>query len=143
MTNTKSEKEYHKNYYQKNREKLNAYKNNWKKENRDKVNKSQSGYRKRHKEKVNEWNRNYLRKLRKEVIKKYGNKCACCKENRFEFLAIDHTNGGGNEHRKIIGQGYAILFWIRKNNYPKGFRVLCNNCNGAFGHYGYCPHQNT
>lgn len=31
--------------------------------------------------------------------------------------------------------------WQRKNNYPKGFQVLCHNCNLAKGFYGKCPHQ--
>jgi hypothetical protein len=33
--------------------------------------------------------------------------------------------------------------WLRKNGFPKGFRVLCHNCNFAHGHYGYCPHKTT
>jgi hypothetical protein len=33
------------------------------------------------------------------------------------------------------------LFWLKRNGYPKGFRVLCHNCNSARGLYGYCPHK--
>lgn len=69
----------------------------------------------------------------------YGGICACCGEGKYEFLAIDHINGGGNKHRKIIGHNFVR--WLKKNNYPEGFRVLCHNCNNSLGHYGYCPHK--
>ena len=33
-------------------------------------------------------------------------------------------------------------FWKKiKNNFPKGFQILCHNCNIAKGHYGKCPHE--
>jgi hypothetical protein len=85
----------------------------------------------------------YLIRLRYEVIGHYGAFCACCKETKFEFLCIDHIDGGGTRHRKEIGGNSARLYaWLRKNNYPLGFRVLCHNCNQSFGIYGNCPHQN-
>lgn len=34
-----------------------------------------------------------------------------------------------------------IPWWLRRNNYPNGFQVLCHNCNMAKGFYGKCPHQ--
>lgn len=70
--------------------------------------------------------------------------CACCSEEKREFLVLDHTNGGGNKHRlEIQGNGgpNAMYRWIVKNNYPSGFRVLCSNCNHSYGAYGYCPHK--
>jgi len=79
---------------------------------------------------------------RYEVLKHYGGeppKCACCGEDRFEFLSIDHINGGGKQHIKSIG--YNLARWLKKNHYPEGYRVLCHNCNFALGHYGYCPHE--
>jgi len=87
----------------------------------------------------------YRVKLRKDVLIHYGGevpKCACCGENRDEFLCLDHINGGGNEHRRKIGEGgQRTYMWVRKNHYPEGFRVLCLNCNGSLGSYGYCPHE--
>jgi hypothetical protein len=38
--------------------------------------------------------------LREEALTYYGKACACCGEDRVKFLTIDHTNGGGNKHRK-------------------------------------------
>ena len=86
------------------------------------------------------------RRLKIDVVYRYGGLCACCGESRIEFLVIDHENGGGNKHRRSIspnGRGTCFYRWLRKNGYPKGFRVLCQNCNSSLGHYGYCPHQNS
>ena len=80
-------------------------------------------------------------KNRMLVIKAYGGKCSCCGEDRHEFLAIDHMDGSGNEHRRSIGGAPAFYPWLIKNNFPSGFRVLCHNCNLSFGFFGYCPHQ--
>jgi len=73
----------------------------------------------------------------------YGNKCACCGEEQPEFLSIDHIGGGGNAHRKSIGDRARVNFylWLQKEGYPKGFRALCMNCNTSLGFHGYCPHQ--
>jgi len=80
---------------------------------------------------------------RKRVIDHYGGVCACCGEDKLEFLCMDHVNGGGNEHRRELKTrgGNAIYRWLVKNNCPDDFRVLCHNCNFALGAYGYCPHQ--
>ena len=80
----------------------------------------------------------WKRLLRLSIIEHYGGECACCKEQRIEFLCVDHTNGGGTKHRKELGR-VSIYSWIKKNGYPDGFRVLCWNCNSSMGMYGYSP----
>lgn len=87
----------------------------------------------------------YRRNLRVRALERYGRICACCGEDRFEFLALDHINGGGLKHRKEIGGsvncgGNRLMLWMQRNNWPEGFRVLCHNCNQSIGHYGRCPH---
>ena len=79
------------------------------------------------------------RKRRKQVLDHYGGKCVCCGETIYEFLTFDHINGGGNKHRKEI-KG-PMERWLKINNYPKEFQVLCYNCNSAKGHHGKCPHE--
>lgn len=70
-------------------------------------------------------------------------RCACCQDTHYEFMTIDHINGGGNKHRKELGQWGGRLFrWLRDEGWPSGFRVLCINCNWAIGVFGYCPHNN-
>lgn len=80
------------------------------------------------------------RESRMQVFEHYGKICACCSEDRYEFLAIDHVDGGGAKHRRQIGRGWTMTRWLIANNFPSGFRTLCHNCNQAIGHYGYCPH---
>lgn len=82
-----------------------------------------------------------LLKLRKDVFSLYGSKCSCCGETQFEFLTLDHINGGGNQHRKK--QTYQQLFYeIRKIGKPNPkYRILCYNCNCAIAYHKICPHQ--
>lgn len=97
---------------------------------------------KRNPDKVREYRRNSNRRRREEVIAHYGGKCECCGETTYEFLGIDHIEGGGGKHRKELAtQGHTLYTWLKKNNYPEGFRVLCHNCNMAIGFYGSCPHM--
>lgn len=81
------------------------------------------------------------RRLKIEVISAYGGKCACCEETFMEFLTIDHIAGGGKKHIRSIGGPGRFYRWLRENDYPLGFRVLCFNCNSSIGFYGYCPHS--
>jgi hypothetical protein len=81
-------------------------------------------------------------KIRLECLNKYSNndiKCSCCGENNIEFMSIDHIDGGGTQQRRDLGG--SIYQWLRQNNYPDGFRILCHNCNSSLGYYGYCPHE--
>jgi len=94
---------------------------------------------------ANEASKARRKKLRQEVLVAYGGKCACCGEDQMEFLSIDHVNGGGNAHRRNFSgttDTGAVLRWLKQQGFPKdGFQLLCHNCNGAKGYYGYCPHQ--
>ncbi len=85
------------------------------------------------------------RELREQVIAAYGGACACCREDRVEFLALDHIDGGGAEHRRRASRGgRAVYREVRAAGFPKDkFRLLCHNCNMSRGFYGYCPHEVT
>lgn len=100
-------------------------------------------WRARNREKNDAYQREYRRARRAKVIAHYGGACACCAEDTFEFLALDHIGGGGEAHRSEVGQGSKMIDWIIRNAYPDGFRVLCHNCNQALGYYGVCPHGTT
>jgi NAD-dependent SIR2 family protein deacetylase len=84
-------------------------------------------------------------KIRLKALEAYSGKfpkCSCCGEDTIEFLGIDHVDGGGNKHRKeLTKNGTTLYLWLNKNNYPKGYQVLCHNCNLAKGYYGECPHK--
>jgi hypothetical protein len=67
--------------------------------------------------------------------------CACCGDGISQFLALDHIDGGGHQHRKKLGGG-GFWTWLKRNGYPSGFRVLCHNCNlGRQVNGGACPHD--
>ena len=105
------------------------------------------------KDKYNAKARVRRRQLRLDAFDAYGGAhCACCGESHVEFLTIDHIDGSGAEHRKELLKergwnvdsrsmsGSHTYWWLKQNDYPEGFRVLCFNCNSSLGHYGYCPH---
>ena len=81
-------------------------------------------------------------KLRISTLQKYGGACTCCGESRLPFLSIDHINGGGRKHRQSL-KGGRIEQYLKKLGYPKGYQVLCHNCNMAYGLYGKCPHKES
>ena len=136
-------------YYQ-----SNEYKRLWALNNPEKVIKSKSDWDNKNRK---EYQRIYMRKnlwkyreriqaKRKEdrliVLNHYSNnllQCNCCNTKVIEFLAIDHINGGGSQHRKIHKGN--IYRWLIKNNFPEGYQILCHNCNQAKGYYGECPHK--
>lgn len=67
--------------------------------------------------------------------------CECCKETKLEFLAINHINGGGNKERKEFKGARSYFEFLVKTDFPDHLNVLCHNCNMALGFYGYCPHN--
>ena len=89
------------------------------------------------------YRRKWNAKLRSDVLQAYGNVCACCGETEYKFLSIDHVDGNGANHRRQVGvgSGFHFYLWLRRNGFPKGFQVLCHNCNQAKGSYGCCPHE--
>ncbi len=119
MKNTKSQNEYLKRYYFKNKEKILKY-----------------GITRRN-------------KIKEECFLHYGNgkiSCACCGETEIKFLTLDHSNGGGNKHRVSLGMGkrggQEMYFWTIKNKFPPIFQILCMNCNGGKErNNGVCPHK--
>jgi hypothetical protein len=74
---------------------------------------------------------------RKQMIMDHygGPTCVGCNETELAVLQLDHKDGGGNKHRRKIGNGdlrkgsVNTYQWIIENNYPPLFRVLCANCN--------------
>lgn len=88
------------------------------------------------------------KQLKAEVLNAYGNRCSCanCTETRHEFMTVDHIVPVGSlpieMRNKKARSGKSFYAWLKRNNYPSGFRLLCMNCNFAVGHYGYCPHAN-
>ena len=92
-----------------------------------------------------EWRRVYNNRIyaqeKREAYEAYGGYvCNCCGEVEPVFLTIDHMQNNGSYMRRI--HGIRIDRWLKKNNYPEGFQILCWNCNsGRYHNGGICPHQ--
>ena len=87
-----------------------------------------------------------VQRVKREVLEHYGGKppvCACCDEDGYVFLTIDHKNGKGAAHRKkfSFGGGTGIYYWLKRSGFPDGFQILCFNCNFAKGTGHECPHK--
>lgn len=83
--------------------------------------------------------------VKAEVFAAYGGyRCTCCGETEPLFLQIDHINNDGASHRRAIGGSSGLYRWLKRNNYPAGFQVLCANCNvGKQRNGGVCPHHSS
>jgi len=99
-------------------------------------------------EDTNRRSRENTHRLREAALAAYGGPvCACCGETKAVFLCLDHVNGGGNEHRRLLGKGRPrsgrpYYKWLRDRGYPPGFQVLCFNCNiGRHLNGGVCPYK--
>lgn len=83
--------------------------------------------------------------LRRRVLGHYSADtyaCNCCGEGEYAFLTIDHVNGNGAQHRRVIGTSSGQLYgWLEKHKHPAGFQVLCYNCNLGKRQSGQCPHE--
>ena len=143
MPRTDPEKrlEYQREWSTKNRDKIKEYnKRNWER-NGDKLRKyNREKYREYTKEQKARWSKNYREKnkekikeqskernkgLRIKVIHGYGGKCVHCGFSDWRALCIDHINGGGRLDR----EKKQLYTWLRDNNYPDGYQILCANCN--------------
>jgi hypothetical protein len=83
-------------------------------------------------------------KVRLECLRAYSGptpKCQCkcgCKEDRVKLLEVAHLDQNGASHRKEIGGSQMLCWWLRKNNFPTGFAILCPTCHAAKDIYGRC-----
>ena len=84
-------------------------------------------------------------KYKEEYLAHYGKQCRCCGETLIQFLTLEHKAGKGNVHRKELFKhnvgGLHMYRWLKKNNYPEGYAVLCMNCNWATRYGDLCPHK--
>jgi hypothetical protein len=78
-------------------------------------------------------NRRYNEKIKKETFKQYSPllRCQRCGFADLRALSIDHIDGGGAAHRRVVSdgrRGFNFYLWLRQEGYPPGFQVLCMNC---------------
>lgn len=89
-------------------------------------------YNKSHRDEKAEYQHKYIWNRKVEILTHYSNGepvCVKCGFSDIRALSIDHILGGGGYHRKsntIIGTNFYR--WLKLNNYPEGYQVLCMNC---------------
>ena len=104
----------------------NCQKNNWVVNNKTRNKKNRDAWYKR----TNKTMTYYNNKNKEDVFNHYGNKCADCGESDSIVLSIDHLNGGGKKHRDGLGGSGDVFYrWLKNNDYPEGFELVCRNCN--------------
>lgn len=115
--------------YQEQRDSILKTSKAWKTANAAKYRSQQRAYRNQQREEIAQ-----------QVFSHYG-PCSCCGEAEIKFLTVEHMNGNGAQHRRMIGKTDMWL-WLYHNGFPKGYTLLCFNCNaGAFRNGGICPHK--
>ena len=154
-------REYNKKWIKNNPDKARLYRERFYSKNPNFVKEHNKKYRLENKLKISIGNKKYRIKNRDILIKKskenrdklklrvynhYSNfdiKCNCCGERHIEFLSIDHVNNDGAEHRRTQQHGMVFYTWIKRNNFPTGFQILCFNCNWskAVDKEHLCIHQ--
>lgn len=120
----------------------------WRRKNYKRWRQTDNERRRRNKDKINSARNLHNLELKRRIIAHYGAECSCCGEKTPAFLTIDHIDGGGDKHRKqLFGKnmgGTKFYHWLEKQEYPRGYSVLCWNCNcGKRINRGICPHQET
>ena len=127
-----SRKEHIKEYYYKNREKLLEKRRIWKQEHKEHCQAYAKEWRKRNVNSQRLYHQRWQTKVKTDVLGHYGSGklgCVKCGFTDIRALSIDHINGDGATHRKVIKMsGQRFYRWLKVNDYPKGYQTLCMNC---------------
>ena len=107
----------------------------------------QKAYNTAHRESQNAAHRSRRLAIKLAVLRHYGPACSCCGEYDSRLLSIEHANGDGAAHRRLLGPRYSagsFYEWLITSGYPDdlGLAVLCWSCNQASHRSGgVCPHD--
>lgn len=112
----KSKAEYHRAYYQKNKDRLRKTKR-----------RNMRKYRAANPEKYNEQSRMAKKRLKDTVFEKYGNICSACGFSDIRALTLDHVLNNGAEERKSIGER-GVYRRSLDDQYTEEYQILCMNC---------------
>ena len=126
-------------YYQKNKDKWVAYENNKTDEQKQRDAICNKKWWNVHGAEQNAHAKEVYQKRRLTVLDKYGSRCDCCGISDKLFLTVDHRNGDGAKDRKNY-KGFLKRLYDLPVDFVN-YRLLCWNCNTAYGIYGYCPHH--
>lgn len=126
-----------KKYREKHINHIKKQKHNYYLQNTEEIIERTSQYSKDNRNKCNAWYKISKENLKNKVFSHYCEnaiiKCRHCGKDNIDILTLDHINNNGNEHRKQLFNkhigGYNFYQWVKKNNFPPDYQVLCHNCN--------------
>lgn len=109
----------------------------YRKNHKDKIKESHRKWRLENPERDNELGRIERQRLKMAILSHYSPNKVCCSScgfNDVRALQLDHINNNGAEERvRLFGNrtcaGTTFYRWVRRNNFPEGYAVLCANCN--------------
>ncbi len=136
METTPYQREYNKRYYARDKEKAKNRVRAWRKKNPEKYKALSLRSAIHNREALKQWRLN----LKTKIITHYTNgknSCQCCDESNFEFLTIDHIIPVGKKGKRER----SIYSYLVENNFPKGYQILCYNCNMGKRMSSQCPHK--
>jgi hypothetical protein len=93
----------------------------------------------------NVWSRDFYKgwrhELRLEVLTHYSGgtpTCHCCGIQVWEWLALDHLEGGSQEDYRKYGNFEKFFSHLKRSGYSARMTVSCHNCNAARSIFGHC-----
>lgn len=96
-------------------------------------------YKKKNAARISKYLKEWREGLKIKVLSFYSQEklnCASCGYKDIRALCLDHIKDDGAEHRRRLGNGKrretgssTIYLDLIKRGFPKGFQVLCHNCN--------------
>lgn len=126
-------KEWTRVYYQTHKEEYATRRKKWAEENKDKINAYNQKYRDNDRQRYRAYNRKADEKRKILALTAYSPLgvpiCARCGITNIDVLCVDHISNNGKECREKHGSGVTFYQWLKTNNFPPGFQVLCWNCN--------------
>ena len=125
--------------YRRTTEEATIYMREWRAANPEKNRATDRKHRDKNPQAARDKLRAWQNKVRVEMIQAYGGRCACCGVSEAPFLAIDHIDGVRPEGAPK--GGHQLYAWLRRNEWPEGFQILCHNCNMAVRFDRTCPHK--
>jgi len=97
----------------------------------------------RAKNSVSKW-REYALRKKIEAFTPYSNgkpKCACCSIDNIDVLSIDHIIPQSYFKGEKKRLGVELNRYLINNNFPRGYQILCRNCNQSKSNKSLCYHQ--
>lgn len=104
-------------------EKLREYQRDWYQRNKERLKPQKSKLM----QKYREQSRQAKVRLKEKLFEMYGRKCSICGFEDIRALTLDHINGNGNKEKAKLGER-GVYRKAAEEYRPDLYRTLCMNC---------------